>query len=436
MHRRERADQRVGRGYSTHRVVGEPCLDGLAERGGDEVVPDARVDLVADRSLDRQRAEQGRRDDVGEDGDVIVELAPGGVLAVAARELEEGLLGALAGRTLDEQPAGLAVAQRRCVRRDRPRREPEIEAEVGDQGLRHQRDQVAVARQPGRHAREGLGRDRGASGVVEPLEDEDREAGAGEVGRRDQAVVPAADDDHVIVLVLRSHRSNLGHVSVRCRVRLRQVARATVACARRWSVLVGGAETAREGWHVTRPWVMPVVGLLALAAFFGTFAVYGTPEGGHAIGIWPVALASAPLLVTRRPSTAVLLALVYVVALLTIWTGRPFDVSVGFAAAVTAETWVFWRIFTGGDPRPAHALHRRGARPVHRGRPRRRHGRRGSRGPDQRGHGLGLSGHPRPGVGCLGAGVAARGDAVLRTAARPWGHGPALGADRAVGADR
>jgi PAS domain S-box-containing protein len=99
---------------------------------------------------------------------------------------------------------------------------------------------------------------------------------------------------------------------------------------------------------VTKSWAMYVVGLLAGAAIFGVSAVYGSPEGGHAIGIWPVALASAPLLVARRPPTSVVLALVFLIAVLTIWTGRPFDVSVGLAGAITLETWVFWRIFTNG----------------------------------------------------------------------------------------
>ena len=99
---------------------------------------------------------------------------------------------------------------------------------------------------------------------------------------------------------------------------------------------------------MTKYWAAAFVGLLAAAAFFGVFAVYGAPEGGHAIGVWPVALASAPLLVTRRPSTVVVIAMMFVVAVLTIWTRRPLDVSVGLAIAITCEAWVFWWIFTRG----------------------------------------------------------------------------------------
>ncbi len=102
---------------------------------------------------------------------------------------------------------------------------------------------------------------------------------------------------------------------------------------------VGGE--ARESW-------LPALGLLALTAAFGALAVYGAPEGGYAIGIWPVALASAPLLVTTRPPTGIVLVLVGVVAIGTIWTGRPLEVAVGLGLGIVAETWVFWRVLTGG----------------------------------------------------------------------------------------
>jgi PAS domain S-box-containing protein len=94
--------------------------------------------------------------------------------------------------------------------------------------------------------------------------------------------------------------------------------------------------------------ILPSVGVLALTAIFGSLAVYGAPSGGDAIGIWPAALASAALLVSRRPPTLVVLALVFVVAFLTIWSARPVDVALGLAIGLTAETWVVWRILTGG----------------------------------------------------------------------------------------
>lgn len=93
---------------------------------------------------------------------------------------------------------------------------------------------------------------------------------------------------------------------------------------------------------------MPAAGLLAAAAVFGALAVYGSPEGGYAIGIWPVALALAPLLVTTRPPTPVVLVLVGLIAFGTIWTDRPADVALGLALGIVVETWVVFHILTGG----------------------------------------------------------------------------------------
>ena len=57
----------------------------------------------------------------------------------------------------------------------------------------------------------------------------------------------------------------------------------------------------------TRSWVPSVGGLLALTTLFGVLAVYGTPDGSSGIGVWPVALASAVLLVSPKPATRVVL---------------------------------------------------------------------------------------------------------------------------------
>ena len=61
-----------------------------------------------------------------------------------------------------------------------------------------QRDQVGVAGQPRVEPRERLGADRGATDVVEPLEDQRRMPARREVGGGDQSVVPAADDRDVV----------------------------------------------------------------------------------------------------------------------------------------------------------------------------------------------------------------------------------------------
>ncbi|MBB3041046.1 PAS domain S-box protein [Nocardioides sp. LMS-CY] len=94
--------------------------------------------------------------------------------------------------------------------------------------------------------------------------------------------------------------------------------------------------------------LLPALGMLVLTAVFGLTAAYGAPEGGYAIGIWPVGLASSTLLVTRRPSIPVVLVLVCAIAFLTIWTCRPSGVALGLTIGITVETWVVWRILSGG----------------------------------------------------------------------------------------
>jgi PAS domain S-box-containing protein len=103
--------------------------------------------------------------------------------------------------------------------------------------------------------------------------------------------------------------------------------------------------------------LLPAVGLLAMTTVFGLLAVYGAPDSGDAIGIWPAALASATLLVSQRPPTAVVLALVFAIAFGTIWTARPADVSLGLALGLTAETWVVWWVLTGGGVRERPRLY-------------------------------------------------------------------------------
>ncbi|WP_395656227.1 ATP-binding protein [Nocardioides sp.] len=93
------------------------------------------------------------------------------------------------------------------------------------------------------------------------------------------------------------------------------------------------------------------LGFTALAAAtigFGLAGVYGAPATGYAIGIWPAALATALLMVTPKPPTPVVLALIFAIAFGTIWTGRPASVAFGIAIGLTVQSYVFWRILTGG----------------------------------------------------------------------------------------
>ena len=94
--------------------------------------------------------------------------------------------------------------------------------------------------------------------------------------------------------------------------------------------------------------LLPALAMLVLTGLFGLAAAYGAPESGYAIGIWPVGLASSTLLVTRRPATPVVIAAVFAIALLTIWTSRPPAVALGMATGVAVETWLVWRILGGG----------------------------------------------------------------------------------------
>ena len=205
--RREGADQGIGGDHATDGVVLEALLDRLPERLADDVAPDAGVDRLSQLALEGERRHQGGRDRVGEVGHVGVELAPGVVLPVRARQGGERLARRLALRALDEQAAGSPVPGVRRVGGRRPGREPDVEVEVGHQLLGHETDEVGVARQPGRQPGERAHRDGGAAGVVEALENGHREARAGEVGGRDETVVAAADNGDVVAVLTGAHPS-------------------------------------------------------------------------------------------------------------------------------------------------------------------------------------------------------------------------------------
>jgi hypothetical protein len=91
-----------------------------------------------------------------------------------------------------------AVAHRGRVRGDLAIGKPHVEAEVVDDPVRQQADQVRVRRQPDVDALEDLPADGGATDLGKSLENEDGPAGPGEVGGRDEAVVPPTDHDDVV----------------------------------------------------------------------------------------------------------------------------------------------------------------------------------------------------------------------------------------------
>ena len=204
--RGEGADERVGGDDAADGVVGEAGGDRPTERLGDDLVPDALVDQAADLALEGERLHQGGGDDLGQRADLGVERLPRGVLLVASGEVAERRTRRLALGPLDEQPAGALTARPGGVRRGAARGQAHVEVQVGHQLLRHQADQVGVAREPGGQAGEGLDGHRRAAGVLEALEHHDGEAGPREVGGAHQGVVAAADHDDVIAV---GHRAKV-----------------------------------------------------------------------------------------------------------------------------------------------------------------------------------------------------------------------------------
>jgi PAS domain S-box-containing protein len=99
----------------------------------------------------------------------------------------------------------------------------------------------------------------------------------------------------------------------------------------------------------TPPRAVVVLGLLILMTSFGVIAVLAAPEGGRGIGIWPVALATATLMVTSRPATRLWVPFLALLATGSIWVGgRPLEVAAGLGIGLAAEVWVTWRILCRG----------------------------------------------------------------------------------------
>ncbi len=115
--------------------------------------------------------------------------------------------GALAVLGVDQHAARRVGGQRR-VGRDPSPAEPHLQAQLVDDALRQQADEVGVARQARVDAGPRALRDRRPADVVAALEDEHRAPGARQVGGGDEAVVPAADDHDVVSGVARHQSAN------------------------------------------------------------------------------------------------------------------------------------------------------------------------------------------------------------------------------------
>ena len=216
-----------------------------------------------------QRLEQGRGDDLREPGDVGVEGPPGGVLVVAAGEVAERRAVAGPSGRSTSRPPGFPLRIVGCVRRGGPRRQLEVEAELGDEPLRQQRDEVGVARQPRGVAGEGHGRHGGTAGVGQPLEDQDRRARPGP-GRPRQLVRCA-------LLRPRSRHTLSAQNSPRQPSRAPSTQESEVAPSRALRVSI----------------------LLAAAFGVGWLAVISRPDGVLGSEMWPAGLAAGALLAVR-----------------------------------------------------------------------------------------------------------------------------------------
>ena len=148
---RERPDQRVGRHDAAHGVVGEPLLDHLAQRRGDEVAPGRLVHVRGQVLLPAAAAP-------GASARPPAPSPPPRSRSCTTRRTRGCCRSARGTRCGCACPPGCSTSSPRC----RPSRtqgvydaigrdvSAHVELELGHQPGRHQRDQVRVARDPRR----------------------------------------------------------------------------------------------------------------------------------------------------------------------------------------------------------------------------------------------------------------------------------------------
>ena len=206
------ADHRGDRQHPAHRVGLEGVLDqvrGAAREQPGEVDGLALVDVLEPAQQQRLAREVGRlarpelRRDLADERTEHLAQAVHPLVPVPDR------VGILGGELRDLlAPRGLVVGELEVLPVDARREVGALrvdvvavahEVEVAHQRGRQPGDDVGQARDR-EVGSEGLLADSSATHDVAPLEHEGRQARAGEVGGRDEAVVPAAHDDDVVAL--------------------------------------------------------------------------------------------------------------------------------------------------------------------------------------------------------------------------------------------
>lgn len=104
---------------------------------------------------------------------------------------------------------------------------------------------------------------------------------------------------------------------------------------------------------MTRSSGVRVALLVLTVGIFGATAVWGAPDDGKVIGIWPVGLATGAAILARGRQVPVVVGAVGILAFATIaGGGRPVDVALGYALGITVETALVWGILTRGRSGP------------------------------------------------------------------------------------
>ena len=172
--------------------MAEPGLEQLADRPLDQRRPEIVGYLATKITSPGERFGERRGDHRREPAEIALQLHPGLELGRPAGQVGERLTGTRTFRPLDQKTRS---ADRRVgLHPPGPQLEPE--AEVVDDQLGQQRDQIGEPREPGRDAGEDRGAGHRPAERGARLQHGDAATRPSQIGRRHQAVVTTTDDDH------------------------------------------------------------------------------------------------------------------------------------------------------------------------------------------------------------------------------------------------